>query len=540
MGDIVTAFSNAFRDFKMDGVDSSGRYKPEKAAIRTIGLLIEAAISRAGLGSLVDVMHPTELALDADLAHDANTVALVYADPTSAKNDLYLKTGASGAGAWNNTGALHSIITSIAQPSIDAAQAAAALAQANGLAFYVDAPVNDDGIIPIEIDQDGRILRGVYANGTPFNPQLFVDAPMDDSGLKPFLISDDTPPRVLSGVYPDGTPFPSTVMQGQDVVYPNDDRLLVSDYAQIAERSAARLRFIRPLADGQGFEHCAPGARVSFYTRAPSVTFEVYFNALVIRDDARNYKAKVFVDGADAGTIEGTAGPNTPQEVSRSILLGPSQLRKVELVWPYGDGMDLNLIRIPAGFGLGAAEPRPQEVIITVGNSITQGYTGDDVSKTWSFILANELGRTLINGGYGGRTAVATDGTWAGQLAAPHGANATIVYMIGVNNCIAQSSLTAFMEQVAGFIANARAEAPLARIIVVSPFYCPAIEANTIPLDSYRTKTQEAVDESGDANVEWRDGKLAMANNPELFVGDLVHPNSLGHAAAGAGLAAMI
>lgn len=39
--------------------------------------------------------------LNADLAHDADTVALVFNDPTALQNGWYRKTGASGAGAWS-------------------------------------------------------------------------------------------------------------------------------------------------------------------------------------------------------------------------------------------------------------------------------------------------------------------------------------------------------------------------------------------------------------------------------------------------------
>lgn len=42
----------------------------------------------------------TKAALDADLAHSADSVALVFGDPTAANNGWYRKTGASGAGAW--------------------------------------------------------------------------------------------------------------------------------------------------------------------------------------------------------------------------------------------------------------------------------------------------------------------------------------------------------------------------------------------------------------------------------------------------------
>lgn len=103
MGNIASQFATAFRDFVTDGVASSGPHEVLKADVRTIGPLIEAAISTAALGALVDVAKDTRAALEADLAHSANAVGIVYADPTDANNDLYIKSGASGAGGWAKT-----------------------------------------------------------------------------------------------------------------------------------------------------------------------------------------------------------------------------------------------------------------------------------------------------------------------------------------------------------------------------------------------------------------------------------------------------
>lgn len=125
MGNITTAIASAFRDFVTDGVASSGVHEPVKSEVRALGPLIEAAIGNAGLGALVSVTKTTKALLDADLAHDADTVALVYADATDANNDLYVKTGASGAGSWTLTGVLHGAIDALAQGYVDAAAAAA-------------------------------------------------------------------------------------------------------------------------------------------------------------------------------------------------------------------------------------------------------------------------------------------------------------------------------------------------------------------------------------------------------------------------------
>lgn len=73
------------------------------------------AISGIVIGSGVGVVYPTRADLYADLAHDAGTVGFVYDDSTEAYNDFYVKSGASGAGAWTPTNALHGIVGAIVE-----------------------------------------------------------------------------------------------------------------------------------------------------------------------------------------------------------------------------------------------------------------------------------------------------------------------------------------------------------------------------------------------------------------------------------------
>lgn len=111
MGTIANAFNGAFRDYTTAGVPASGDHEPVKSEIRGVGPVIETAIAAAALGSAASVVKTTRALLYADLAYVAGTVASVYADPTEAFNDLYVKSGASGAGAWTPTNLLHNIVS---------------------------------------------------------------------------------------------------------------------------------------------------------------------------------------------------------------------------------------------------------------------------------------------------------------------------------------------------------------------------------------------------------------------------------------------
>jgi len=150
MGSIIDKFAAVFRDYATAGVSSSGPHNVVKSEVREIGPLLETAINNAALGALVDVVYSTRAGLNADLAHAANTVALVYGDATDANNDLYIKVGGTGTGSWTLTTALHDIIGNLAQPYVDAAQAisdalAAYLLMLDGVTGYGPAIIGYTG-----------------------------------------------------------------------------------------------------------------------------------------------------------------------------------------------------------------------------------------------------------------------------------------------------------------------------------------------------------------------------------------------------------
>lgn len=128
MGTIANQFSTAFRDFVTDGVSSSGAHDVIKEEVRAIGPLVEAALGLVSLAS-VGVVKQTRALLNADLAHAANTIALVYGDATDANNDLYVKVGGSGSGSWTLTTIIHDVLEGAGKPWADLAEMEADRAQ---------------------------------------------------------------------------------------------------------------------------------------------------------------------------------------------------------------------------------------------------------------------------------------------------------------------------------------------------------------------------------------------------------------------------
>lgn len=96
----ILSAAEIWRDYETDGVPSSGTHKPVKRDAKLWGLMLESMLAQLGLG------YATKAALDADLLHSANTLAMVYNDATAANNGVYVKSGASGSGAWSRVGDL--------------------------------------------------------------------------------------------------------------------------------------------------------------------------------------------------------------------------------------------------------------------------------------------------------------------------------------------------------------------------------------------------------------------------------------------------
>ncbi|WP_223566946.1 hypothetical protein [Agrobacterium tumefaciens] len=91
--------AEVFRDFETEGVPSSGPHKPRKPDIRTLLKQYETIISAfTSSGGLIYV---SKAALDADLAHAANSSAWVVGDAVVSNNGVYRKIGASGSGSWS-------------------------------------------------------------------------------------------------------------------------------------------------------------------------------------------------------------------------------------------------------------------------------------------------------------------------------------------------------------------------------------------------------------------------------------------------------
>ncbi|WP_201269231.1 hypothetical protein [Sinorhizobium meliloti] len=90
--------ATVFRDYETDNVPSSGAHEVKKSDVRAWGAWVESIIT--AFMSSGGLIYSSKAALDADLAHAANSMAWVIGDATVANNGIYRKIGASGVGSW--------------------------------------------------------------------------------------------------------------------------------------------------------------------------------------------------------------------------------------------------------------------------------------------------------------------------------------------------------------------------------------------------------------------------------------------------------
>ncbi|MGG7534688.1 hypothetical protein [Rhizobium sp. 12,4] len=125
-----------WRDFVVDGVPSSGAYKPSKPDIRNWGTNLEGFLT--SVGSNAGTVKLTRALLYADLAHPADTMAWVVQDTTIDYNGIYQKIGASGVGSWTR-------VADLPFSFIVATDAGAGTP--NAITATSDVPVSDSALI---------------------------------------------------------------------------------------------------------------------------------------------------------------------------------------------------------------------------------------------------------------------------------------------------------------------------------------------------------------------------------------------------------
>ena len=306
-----------------------------------------------------------------------------------------------------------------------------------------------------------------------------------------------------------------------DVYAPDTAALTVSDYQTIQQRTAQTLEFRRTIVENNRLRYASPGSRVSFQTNAEMLRLNLYWNAEVYNVISGiasfNGVGSVLSNGTEIGTFDWSQplvkGYSSP---TYSLATGT---KTITVVWPYSAGLQLQSVDLQRGASLIAAT-RPANKIGICGDSISQGFDSGKITTTWAYLLGNTQNRQVINLANAGAPA---DASHANALTGT-GCD-RVTYMIGYNDFASQTALATFQSRVEGWITNARAALPSARIYVISTIYSP--NTNTITLAQYRSAVQSAELAVGDANTFYIDGLSIMTNNTNRLNGT-IHPNDLG------------
>lgn len=154
---MVQLANTVWRDFVTDGVPASGSWKPQKKDARQWGTWLEGIVTAfTSNGGLIYI---SLAAMNADLAHGANSSAWVVGDATVANNGIYQKLGASGAGSWSR-------VADLPYSFIKATDAGAGTANAIIATTAIPLPANDAAtLIALNITTNNTSAATVAFNG---------------------------------------------------------------------------------------------------------------------------------------------------------------------------------------------------------------------------------------------------------------------------------------------------------------------------------------------------------------------------------------
>lgn len=315
---------------------------------------------------------------------------------------------------------------------------------------------------------------------------------------------------------------------------PNHASISQSDYCAIATKDATKVRFVRPIVDGQGFETCNPGARVArFITNSQTVTIRLAYTGLVTRVDAYNAVGWILVNGVKYQSFTRAQDIG----VSNPVLVAPSfpsaAYRTIEVVLPYCASVDFTGVDIESTATISPAADRPSTRIAFGGDSITHGFTTTDESVSWTYLLGVAKDWETVNLGYGSRWCVPSDGTALANLLPD-----VATYLIGFNDFNNQEPIATFKANYKSFINNFRAVLPSVKVYCITPLWTATVKA--IPIESYRQQIRDALTELGNPLNVLVEGTTLTLGGAGSFNADGIHPNDTGAAEIAAALASVV
>lgn len=320
--------------------------------------------------------------------------------------------------------------------------------------------------------------------------------------------------------------------------------IVFSDYVMKTATADGYVRFDRILEmPGRGYRWDSPGTRAQFRTDSRRVVVRLRYSEKHISPSARAPLGLYLVDGR---TQEGWTFRSQAKEVLRPVeevtvtlpVPADAGFHDYALVFPYGDSVDFGGLALDAGARFAVPKPRPAMRYVAFGDSITHGFTASHVGLTYPYLLAASRGWQLVNMGYGGRIAHATDGEVIGEREA-----GIVTVLLGANEWQSGVAPETYRANMRGLLGGLRERQPHVPVYVITPLWVSPQwkpERASFDLERYREELRALVKELADPALHLVEGPALIDHDERFFDRVLVHPNDAGFAQMAARLSAKI
>lgn len=174
--------------------------------------------------------------------------------------------------------------------------------------------------------------------------------------------------------------------------------------------------------------------------------------------------------------------------------------------------------------------PVEPPIVAFLGDGYSTGSTLEDESGRWTTLLSSELGWEEENfalDGSGYISAIVQNGNYAGQVESVVAAEPDLVIISGGRNDLVQST-AAVTEAATSLFQQLREQLPESLIIVVNPWWDSSPQPG-----EFAILTESISQAASEAGVIYIDSGAPL-NDPSLFSGGTINPNSDGHVALAA------
>ena len=306
-----------------------------------------------------------------------------------------------------------------------------------------------------------------------------------------------------------------------------DPRLQFSDGLRPVLLPDGAARFDRGLdTPGRGFRWDSPGSRLRWRTDSGVTRAHLRYTRLHT-GSSRNSLGVFRVDRrANPKWIFTRPGNGDADVVVDLPVPAGGGAHDFEIILPYGDSVDVLGVDVLPAANFWPPAPRPPRRYLAFGDSVTHGFTGSDVTKSYAFRLAEAQGWELVNLGIGGRGAVGADGPVLAGIDAD-----VVSVLIGVNDWQGGVELDEFREEFSVLLAGLSRACVNRPVYVITPLWvAPTWQPAgvTYPLERYRDIIRQVVADRRDPQLRLIEGPALIDHDPAFFDAIAVHPNDAG------------